>query len=95
MSTFSPPGASEKTLTKFLPFPSLSTPLLYVPSTFSHTPRIPLPLALSRFLLQADAGNSFLRAARSGNLDKALEHIKNGIDINTANQVRERRVCCL
>uniref|UniRef100_A0AAQ4PLM0 Ankyrin 1, erythrocytic a n=1 Tax=Gasterosteus aculeatus aculeatus TaxID=481459 RepID=A0AAQ4PLM0_GASAC len=37
----------------------------------------------------ADAGNSFLRAARSGNLDKALDHIKNGIDINTANQVRE------
>uniref|UniRef100_A0A4W6GA08 Ankyrin-1 n=1 Tax=Lates calcarifer TaxID=8187 RepID=A0A4W6GA08_LATCA len=35
---------------------------------------------------RADAGNSFLRAARSGNLDKALEHIKNGIDINTANQ---------
>ncbi|XP_014187227.1 ankyrin-1a isoform X4 [Haplochromis burtoni] len=35
---------------------------------------------------EADAGNSFLRAARSGNLDKALEHIKNGIDINTANQ---------
>uniref|UniRef100_A0A7N6AI28 Ankyrin 1, erythrocytic a n=1 Tax=Anabas testudineus TaxID=64144 RepID=A0A7N6AI28_ANATE len=33
-----------------------------------------------------NAGNSFLRAARSGNLDKALEHIKNGIDINTANQ---------
>uniref|UniRef100_A0A665VVP3 Ankyrin 1, erythrocytic a n=1 Tax=Echeneis naucrates TaxID=173247 RepID=A0A665VVP3_ECHNA len=38
------------------------------------------------FLRIADAGNSFLRAARSGNLDKALEHIKNGIDINTANQ---------
>uniref|UniRef100_A0A8D3AZK1 Ankyrin-1 n=1 Tax=Scophthalmus maximus TaxID=52904 RepID=A0A8D3AZK1_SCOMX len=36
--------------------------------------------------LCADAGNSFLRAARSGNLDKALDHIKNGIDINTANQ---------
>ncbi|XP_027133888.1 ankyrin-1a isoform X2 [Larimichthys crocea] len=35
---------------------------------------------------EADAGNSFLRASRSGNLDKALEHIKNGIDINTANQ---------
>ncbi|XP_035513725.1 ankyrin-1a isoform X4 [Morone saxatilis] len=34
----------------------------------------------------ADAGNSFLRAARSGNLDKALDHIKNGIDINMANQ---------
>uniref|UniRef100_A0A673BRX7 Ankyrin-1 n=1 Tax=Sphaeramia orbicularis TaxID=375764 RepID=A0A673BRX7_9TELE len=41
---------------------------------------------LSIPLLYADAGNSFLRAARSGNLDKALEHIKNGIDINTANQ---------
>ncbi|XP_030626149.1 ankyrin-1 [Chanos chanos] len=35
---------------------------------------------------KADAATSFLRAARSGNLDKALEHIKNGIDINTANQ---------
>ncbi|XP_076843324.1 ankyrin-1a isoform X2 [Brachyhypopomus gauderio] len=33
-----------------------------------------------------DAATSFLRAARSGNLDKALDHIKNGIDINTANQ---------
>ncbi|XP_026872664.2 ankyrin-1a isoform X2 [Electrophorus electricus] len=33
-----------------------------------------------------DASTSFLRAARSGNLDKALDHIKNGIDINTANQ---------
>uniref|UniRef100_A0A8C7FZZ0 Ankyrin 1 n=1 Tax=Oncorhynchus kisutch TaxID=8019 RepID=A0A8C7FZZ0_ONCKI len=28
----------------------------------------------------------FLRAARSGNLDKALDHIKNKIDINTSNQ---------
>lgn len=37
--------------------------------------------------LQADAATSFLRAARSGNLDKALDHIKNGIEINTANQV--------
>uniref|UniRef100_A0A8C9S2C0 Ankyrin 1 n=1 Tax=Scleropages formosus TaxID=113540 RepID=A0A8C9S2C0_SCLFO len=35
---------------------------------------------------QADAATSFLRAARSGNLDKALDHIRNGIDINTANQ---------
>lgn len=52
-------------------------------------PSLSLPFSLC-FCLQADAGNSFLRAARSGNLDKALEHIKNGIDINTANQVRER-----
>ncbi|XP_045547480.1 ankyrin-1 isoform X4 [Salmo salar] len=35
---------------------------------------------------RADAATSFLRAARSGNLDKALDHIKNGIDINTSNQ---------
>ncbi|KAI7812911.1 putative ankyrin 1 [Triplophysa rosa] len=33
-----------------------------------------------------DAATSFLRAARSGNLEKALDHIKNGIDINIANQ---------
>uniref|UniRef100_A0A674E312 Ankyrin 1 n=1 Tax=Salmo trutta TaxID=8032 RepID=A0A674E312_SALTR len=37
-------------------------------------------------LPQADAVTSFLRAARSGNMDKAIDHIKNGIDINTANQ---------
>ncbi|KAJ8286759.1 hypothetical protein GJAV_G00042960 [Gymnothorax javanicus] len=39
-----------------------------------------------RFDDRADAATSFLRAARSGNLEKALDHIKNGIDINTANQ---------
>ncbi|XP_006078696.3 ankyrin-1 isoform X3 [Bubalus bubalis] len=35
---------------------------------------------------QADAATSFLRAARSGNLDKALDHLRNGVDINTCNQ---------
>ncbi|XP_047661806.1 ankyrin-1 isoform X2 [Tachysurus fulvidraco] len=35
---------------------------------------------------KADTSTSFLRAARSGNLDKALDHVKNGIDINIANQ---------
>ncbi|XP_077089095.1 uncharacterized protein ank1b isoform X8 [Siphateles boraxobius] len=35
---------------------------------------------------RADTTTSFLRAARSGNLEKALDHIKNGIDINIANQ---------
>ncbi|NXU19042.1 ANK1 protein, partial [Pardalotus punctatus] len=29
---------------------------------------------------------AFLRAARSGNLDKALDHLRNGVDINTCNQ---------
>uniref|UniRef100_A0A287DF52 Ankyrin-1 n=1 Tax=Ictidomys tridecemlineatus TaxID=43179 RepID=A0A287DF52_ICTTR len=38
------------------------------------------------FSLQADAATSFLRAARSGNLDKALDHLRNGVDINTCNQ---------
>lgn len=70
---------------------SLSIPLLHVSLAVSYTlhPLPFRPLSLSVFSLQADAGNSFLRAARSGNLDKALEHIKNGIDINTANQVRQ------
>ncbi|KAJ3580646.1 hypothetical protein NHX12_034304, partial [Muraenolepis orangiensis] len=36
--------------------------------------------------LPADAATSFLRAARSGNLDKALDHIRNRIDINMSNQ---------
>uniref|UniRef100_A0A287CUP9 Ankyrin-1 n=1 Tax=Ictidomys tridecemlineatus TaxID=43179 RepID=A0A287CUP9_ICTTR len=36
--------------------------------------------------LGADAATSFLRAARSGNLDKALDHLRNGVDINTCNQ---------
>ncbi|TRY97865.1 hypothetical protein DNTS_034113 [Danionella cerebrum] len=51
--------------------------------------RLKLNLELCSFLLsclQADATTSFLRAARSGNLEKALDHIKNGIDINIANQ---------
>ncbi|XP_067262069.1 ankyrin-1a isoform X11 [Chanodichthys erythropterus] len=37
-------------------------------------------------IIFGDATTSFLRAARSGNLEKALDHIKNGVDINTANQ---------
>ncbi|XP_062913113.1 ankyrin-1-like isoform X9 [Mobula hypostoma] len=35
---------------------------------------------------RADAATSFLRAARSGNLDKLLDHLKNGVEINTCNQ---------
>ncbi|XP_055685331.1 ankyrin-3-like isoform X6 [Lutzomyia longipalpis] len=33
----------------------------------------------------SDGNTSFLRAARAGNLDKVLEHLKNNIDINTCN----------
>ncbi|XP_075063186.1 ankyrin-1 isoform X3 [Mixophyes fleayi] len=35
---------------------------------------------------KADAATSFLRAARAGNLDKALDHLRNGVDINSCNQ---------
>ncbi|KAJ7417583.1 ankyrin-2-like protein [Willisornis vidua] len=38
------------------------------------------PAALS------DSNASFLRAARAGNLDKVVEYLKSGIDINTCNQ---------
>uniref|UniRef100_A0A8C2B4X5 Ankyrin-1 n=1 Tax=Cyprinus carpio TaxID=7962 RepID=A0A8C2B4X5_CYPCA len=43
-------------------------------------------ISYSLYLFQADTSTSFLRAARSGNLEKALDHIKNGININIANQ---------
>ncbi|XP_032869910.1 ankyrin-1 isoform X2 [Amblyraja radiata] len=35
---------------------------------------------------KADTATSFLRAARSGNLDKLLDYLKNGAEINTCNQ---------
>ncbi|KAM4809175.1 uncharacterized protein WCC33_012587 [Rhinophrynus dorsalis] len=34
----------------------------------------------------SDSNASFLRAARNGNLDKVVEYLKGGIDINTSNQ---------
>ncbi|OXB71480.1 UNVERIFIED_CONTAM: hypothetical protein H355_006986 [Colinus virginianus] len=43
--------------------------------------------------VQADAATSFLRAARSGNLDKALDHLRNGVDINTCNQMGMKQSC--
>lgn len=45
-------------------------------------------LTACSFSSQGDAATSFLRAARSGNLDKALDYLQNGVDINTCNQVR-------
>ncbi|XP_070272973.1 ankyrin-2 isoform X37 [Myotis yumanensis] len=35
---------------------------------------------------KSDSNASFLRAARAGNLDKVLEFLKGGVDINTCNQ---------
>ena len=44
------------------------------------------------FCSQSDSNASFLRAARAGNLDKVVEYLKGGIDINTCNQVRTRQL---
>ncbi|XP_073541555.1 ankyrin-3 isoform X30 [Phyllobates terribilis] len=35
---------------------------------------------------QTDTSASYLRAARAGNLEKALDYLKNGVDINVCNQ---------
>ncbi|XP_053306096.1 ankyrin-3 isoform X22 [Spea bombifrons] len=35
---------------------------------------------------KTDTNASYLRAARSGNLEKALDYLKNGVDINVCNQ---------
>uniref|UniRef100_A0A8C1TMK1 Ankyrin 3 n=1 Tax=Cyprinus carpio TaxID=7962 RepID=A0A8C1TMK1_CYPCA len=37
-------------------------------------------------LFQTDSNASYLRAARAGNLEKALDYIKSGVDINICNQ---------
>lgn len=42
--------------------------------------------ALTVFL-QTDVNACYLRAARAGNLEKALDYLKNGVDINICNQV--------
>ncbi|CAI5774476.1 ankyrin-3 isoform X41 [Podarcis lilfordi] len=38
------------------------------------------------FLDQSDTNASYLRAARAGNLEKALDYLKSGVDINICNQ---------
>ena len=47
------------------------------------------------FYFQSDDSASFLRAARGGNVEKVLEYLKNGTDINTCNAVRYTSVHCL
>ncbi|XP_069487123.1 ankyrin-2 isoform X39 [Ambystoma mexicanum] len=44
------------------------------------------PTMTSDALQESDSNASFLRAARAGNLDKVVEYLKGGIDINTCNQ---------
>lgn len=54
---------------------------------------LPSRQTLNSFLLpffsQSDSNASFLRAARAGNMDKVVEYLKGGIDINTCNQVSD------
>ncbi|TPP59966.1 hypothetical protein FGIG_12411 [Fasciola gigantica] len=42
---------------------------------------------------QSDAGQSFLRAARAGNLNKVVELLKSGVEVDTTNAVSERADC--
>lgn len=45
-------------------------------------------LSLSLFPpLQSDSNASYLRAARAGNLEKVLDYLKSGVEINICNQV--------
>lgn len=46
----------------------------------------PLSLSLYTFL-QSDSNASYLRAARAGNLEKVLDYLKSGVEINICNQV--------
>ncbi|XP_065542211.1 ankyrin-2 isoform X2 [Lathamus discolor] len=55
------------------------TPTLF---TYSKPGNCCCPCAHSK----SDSNASFLRAARAGNLDKVVEYLKSGIDINTCNQ---------
>ncbi|KAA8581289.1 hypothetical protein FQN60_002870 [Etheostoma spectabile] len=38
------------------------------------------------YLAETDVNASYLRSARAGNLEKALDYLKNGVDINICNQ---------
>lgn len=46
---------------------------------------------LSVALLQTDVNACYLRSARAGNLEKTLDYLKNGVDINICNQVTAHR----
>lgn len=37
--------------------------------------------------LQSDSNASYLRAARAGNIEKVLDYLKSGVEINICNQV--------
>ncbi|XP_071896120.1 ankyrin-3 isoform X5 [Anas platyrhynchos] len=52
---------------------------------WKSSPSVPLRLH-SCEALKSDTNASYLRAARAGNLEKALDYLKSGVDINISNQ---------
>lgn len=54
------------------------------------------PLSLSLFPppLKSDSNASYLRAARAGNLEKVLDYLKSGVEINICNQVSFYHLNC-
>lgn len=61
---------------------SLSLSLCYLP-LFCTSP------------LQSDSNASYLRAARAGNLEKVLDYLKSGVEINICNQVLFLSCSCI
>lgn len=41
-------------------------------------------------MLQSDPSTAFLRAARAGQLEKVLEYLESGVDINASNAVSRK-----
>ncbi|KAM4049873.1 ankyrin-2 isoform 31-T31 [Anomaloglossus baeobatrachus] len=56
------------------------------PTSAASTPGGGVSPPMPPRIRQSDSNTSFLKAARSGNLDKVLEYLKGGVDINTCNQ---------
>lgn len=45
---------------------------------------------ISFYFFQSDPSTAFLRAARAGQLEKVLEYLESGVDINASNAVSHR-----
>lgn len=56
-----------------------------------NAPAVALLIVFSSLssILQTDVNACYLRSARAGNLEKALDYLKNGVDINICNQVTQ------
>lgn len=59
-----------------------------------HCPVLQLRYTLFLFSFQSDPSTAFLRAARAGQLEKVLEYLESGVDINASNAVSFSRNFC-